>query len=219
MLGIGVWMHIAYGGYSTLLPTYRTLSADSLCIAAGIVTFMIGFFGCCGSWFQSKCLLRTYFTLVIIIFILEFTAGTLGFVYRRQVGETLREELKVTIEERYTINNGNGLNEVWDHLQTNFECCGVISYHDWYNVAAWPDKEWVPRSCCINRFRNITSCGRKGEVYKWHQSGCYQQMHIWLMERLYIVGIVSVVFAFVQLFGLISAMLIICILSERQKFR
>ncbi|GFY39889.1 tetraspanin [Trichonephila inaurata madagascariensis] len=57
ILGIGIWLHLAYQGYSRLL-SYRILSFDSVIIFAGVMTFLPGFFGCCGSWFQNRCLLR-----------------------------------------------------------------------------------------------------------------------------------------------------------------
>lgn len=29
-----------------------------------------------------------------------------------------------------------------------FECCGVSSYEDWYDIKSWSGKRWVPESCC-----------------------------------------------------------------------
>lgn len=43
----------------TLMPYYSFASADSLLLAAGCLTFVIAFFGCCGAWFQSRCMLIT----------------------------------------------------------------------------------------------------------------------------------------------------------------
>lgn len=59
ILGAGLWLRLAYSGYATLVPQYSFASADSLLLAAGCVTFVIAFFGCCGAWFQSRCMLIT----------------------------------------------------------------------------------------------------------------------------------------------------------------
>jgi tetraspanin-9 len=59
MLGVGVWLRLSYAGYAQLLPKYSMISADSICIAVGVVVFVVAFFGCCGSWFQSRCMLIT----------------------------------------------------------------------------------------------------------------------------------------------------------------
>ena len=64
MLGTGIWMHLAYQGYSKLLVSHQMLSGDSLIIVAGVVTFLLGFLGCCGSWFQNKFLLRMVIYLI-----------------------------------------------------------------------------------------------------------------------------------------------------------
>lgn len=58
-LGAGIWLRLAYQGYATLMPYHAALSADSLFITVGVLSFVITFFGCCGSWFQSRCLLIT----------------------------------------------------------------------------------------------------------------------------------------------------------------
>ncbi|XP_037278064.1 tetraspanin-4 [Dermacentor andersoni] len=215
--GVGVWLHVAYGGYSTLLPTHRVLSADGLCLTAGAITFLVAFLGCCGAWFQSRCMLATYFVLVILIFLLEFAAGTLGFIYRRHIGQSLMEELKVGIEHKYDPDSDNGLAELWDQIHTKFECCGVHSYRDWHRISAWPNEEWVPQSCCLEEFVNGTACATSKNPRLIHEGGCYRKLHLWIMKRLYIVGIVCMSFAFVQLFGLISAMLLLCTSAEKKK--
>ena len=59
VLGGGIWLRVTYGGYASLLHQYAALSADSLCLAAGIITFVVAFCGCCGSWFQIRLMLIT----------------------------------------------------------------------------------------------------------------------------------------------------------------
>lgn len=59
LLGVGIWLRVSYEGYTSLLPQYSLMSADALLIGIGAVSFVLAFFGCCGSWFQSKCLLIT----------------------------------------------------------------------------------------------------------------------------------------------------------------
>lgn len=56
-LGVGVWLRLSYEGYATLLPDHQVLSADSIFLAIGVIGFVVSFFGCCGAWVQSRCLL------------------------------------------------------------------------------------------------------------------------------------------------------------------
>ncbi|XP_055948418.1 tetraspanin-9-like isoform X2 [Argiope bruennichi] len=191
ILGIGIWMHLAYQGYSKLL-SHQALSGDSLVIIAGVLTFLLGFLGCCGSWFQNKCLLR-------------------------MVGAVLQDELLTGLQTRYTTNNIHGLKTTWDHIQEQFHCCGVKSYRDWHHIAAWPDKQWVPHSCCLPKVSNISSCGEAEDTSYFYTAGCYPSIHQWIMERLYIVGIISLLFAFIQLFGIISALVIVCHMDPKRR--
>ncbi|GFT28329.1 tetraspanin-4 [Nephila pilipes] len=216
ILGIGIWLHLAYQGYSRLL-SHRILSGDSLIIIAGVLTFLPGFFGCCGSWFQNRCLLRMYFILVIAVLLIEFSAGTLGFIYRRRAGAILQDELLTGLQTRYTATNENGLKITWDHIQEQFKCCGVKNYRDWYHISAWPDKQWVPSSCCLPKFSNMSSCGELEDTSYFYTAGCYANIHNWIMERLYIIGIISLLFAFIQLFGIISALIIVFSMEPKRR--
>lgn len=56
-LGLGLWLHFSYKGYATLLPEHAFLSADALFLSVGALSLLISFFGCCGSWFQSRALI------------------------------------------------------------------------------------------------------------------------------------------------------------------
>ncbi|GFX44479.1 tetraspanin [Trichonephila clavipes] len=58
-----------------------------------------------------------YFVLVIGVLLIEFSAGTLGFIYRRHAGAVLQEELLTGLQTRYTTDNENGLKTTWDHIQ------------------------------------------------------------------------------------------------------
>ena len=59
ILGIGIWLHIAKGSYADLAPSFKFLSATSLCIAAGAIVLVVGFFGCCGAIMENQCMLLT----------------------------------------------------------------------------------------------------------------------------------------------------------------
>lgn len=56
-MAAGVWLHLSYRGYATLLPDHLILSADTLFLSVGAVGLVTSFLGCCGAWLQSRCLL------------------------------------------------------------------------------------------------------------------------------------------------------------------
>uniref|UniRef100_V5GLN5 Putative tetraspanin-9 n=1 Tax=Ixodes ricinus TaxID=34613 RepID=V5GLN5_IXORI len=105
------------------------LSADGLCLTAGVVTSLVAFLGC---WrglvpepVHASHLLCPRRSSSIL---LEFAAGTLGFVYPATYWPVTQwRRWKVGIQLKYNPDNYNGLAEVWDHIHSKFQCCGVRS--------------------------------------------------------------------------------------------
>jgi len=236
-LGAGLWLRLAYQGeYVTLLPDHAALSADSLLLTAGVMGFVITFFGCCGSWFQSRCLLICYFTLLVLLFLTEFLLGSLAFVFRGGIGRTLANELKYGIDKFYNSSDLGGritpsVASIWDSLQSNVHCCGVNSYEDWYDISSWPGERWVPDSCCRPLYNESfglvegsgyempasINCSKSHNPSLWWSHGCLDAIQMWLVHRLHVVGAVGLVIAFIQLFGLLTSMLLFCTMRHRKK--
>nr|CAD7261299.1 unnamed protein product [Timema shepardi] len=105
---------------------------------------------------------------------------------------------------------------IFVHMPIGFHCCGVSGYEDWYDISAWKGQRFVPDSCCDIKFSNITDCGRSHNPDMWYTKGCAEQVQMWFVERLHIVGIVGLVVAFIQLFGLISSMLLFCTVRHKR---
>lgn len=67
-MAVGVWLHLSYRGYATLLPDHLILSADTLFLSVGAVGLVTSFLGCCGAWLQSRCLLALVICLPFATF-------------------------------------------------------------------------------------------------------------------------------------------------------
>jgi hypothetical protein len=57
-----------------------------------------------------------YFSLVIFLFVVEFLFATLAFVFRENLGGTLKEELTEGIKVHYNATGSNSLENIWDHI-------------------------------------------------------------------------------------------------------
>ncbi len=58
----------------TITVSYRNLSSDFqslflFVLFAGVIIFIVAFFGCCGAWRESSCMVYTYAALLTIILI------------------------------------------------------------------------------------------------------------------------------------------------------
>lgn len=59
----------------------------------------------------------------------------------------------------------------------------------------WPNERWVPDSCCKT---TVLNCGRSGDADLWYGNGCSEQVLMWFIQRLHIVGVVGLAVAFIQ---------------------
>ncbi|XP_050328200.1 LOW QUALITY PROTEIN: tetraspanin-9 [Bactrocera neohumeralis] len=210
-LGVGVWLRLSYEGYATLLPDHQVLSADSIFLAIGVIGFVVSFFGCCGAWVQSRCLLVLYFLLIVMLFLSEFLIGAIAFLFRGGLGRTFANELRFGIERHYNASDRGSLiapsvAAIWDSVQQSFECCGVSSYEDWYDIQSWSGKRWVPESCC--RPSEARSLLTEGSGDSFLRVDCGKIRAVGL-------GIASLVRN--QLFGLITSMLLFCTVKHKRE--
>lgn len=144
-LGAGLWLRLSYEGYATLLPQHAGLSADTIFMCIGGIGFVVSFFGCCGAWVQSRCLLvlvsafihmvkicgsliistfcsAQYFMLIVMLFMSEFLVGSIAFLFRGGLGRTLANELRFGIERHYNASDRGSLvapsvAAIWDSVQ------------------------------------------------------------------------------------------------------
>jgi tetraspanin-4 len=217
VLGIGIWLQVSKGQYASLAPSLNFLSATVLCIGAGVLILVIGFFGCCGAIMENQCMLLTYFILVILIFLLEIVASVLAFVFRNEIDNRVKKELLEGIRKKWVplVSSGQGeegLTEGWAYVQQQLECCGVNNYTDWYKINAWSTVDKVPPECCKD---NSTSCSRPDQYF---QKGCLNSIKEILMGNLYIVGITCVTIILIQILGMTAAMVMFCCLRGEKYY-
>lgn len=220
IIGVAIWLQISYNGFVSLLPQHELLSLDSAAFLSGTLLFVIAFCGCSGAWFMNPCLLISYFILIFILCGAELVFGVLGFLYSEILSASLQQELLTGIQTHYnTSKQYTGITLAWDHIQDQLSCCGVHHYEDWFNISAWPGNFYVPHSCCIPSFQYMNDCGQLQEVSMWFPSGCYNKAQNWFKERLHLLGIVGFIVVSIQIFGLISSMILFCFTRRRAGFK
>uniref|UniRef100_A0A3Q1GVV4 Tetraspanin n=1 Tax=Acanthochromis polyacanthus TaxID=80966 RepID=A0A3Q1GVV4_9TELE len=177
-----------------------TSGAPIVVISIGVVIFFIAFFGCCGAWQESYCMVTTFAVLLSLISIVEIAAAITGYVYRKKVSAIVQDSLTEMI-----TNYKNGTDQfrrAVDELQEEMKCCGVNSSADWRNFA--PDGDTVPDSCC----KNVTAdcgVGAMMDAAKVYTDGCRHIMEEFLQKNLLWVIIAALVIAFLQIMGIVFA--------------
>jgi len=164
LLGVGIWVAVDNSGatatLSAFLGTTLYASAAYVLIVCGAVILIIGFLGCCGAIKESKCMLGTFFALLLIIFIIPLVGAILAFVFQDRVTSFLKTEMESSLQAKY--GSDQAITDAWDSAQENFKCCGVTgnytSMTSWYlykSNSTWfagqpnnASKAYVPKSCC-----------------------------------------------------------------------
>ncbi|XP_014389465.1 PREDICTED: CD151 antigen isoform X2 [Myotis brandtii] len=206
VMAVGIWTLALKSDYISLLASNTYLATAYILVVAGVVVMVTGLLGCCATFKERRNLLRPYFILLLIIFLLEIVAGILAYVYYQQLNAELKENLKDTMTKRYHQPGHEGVTSAVDKLQQEFHCCGSNNSQD------WQDSEWirsgeaggrlVPDSCCKTV---VAHCGQRvhaSNIYKV-EGGCITKLETFIQEHLRIIGAVGLGIACVQVFGMI----------------
>ncbi|CAK8672192.1 unnamed protein product [Clavelina lepadiformis] len=191
LLGVGIWVTVGGDSFKQLVSSDPAIfNAVYIIIAVGALLFVVGFLGCCGAIKENKCLLATFFVMILLIFILEIVGGVLAFVFYPDAKQTAIDSMKFYGEDS---EQGKSVTAAWDAIQNTFECCGINNSLDWATVPMSP-----PASC--------------GAALVISRPGCEAAMQ----NYFYILGGVAIAVLFVELLAMVFAC---CIYKNIRKER
>eukprot|EP00094_Tigriopus_californicus_P005675 TCALIF_05470-PA protein Name:"Similar to TSPAN11 Tetraspanin-11 (Homo sapiens)" AED:0.33 eAED:0.33 QI:0/0/0/0.5/1/1/2/0/143 len=119
VLAVGIWTLADKAYIERLLRNDLFISSAYILIIAGCIIVVISFLGCFGAMKEVKCMLLTYFIFLFLMFVVLLIGGVLGYVFRNQVEDNLRPEMKHTIEEYDPGNLNDPITTAWDDTQRN----------------------------------------------------------------------------------------------------
>ncbi|KAM6294403.1 LOW QUALITY PROTEIN: CD63 antigen [Aegotheles albertisi] len=199
LVAIGIYAQVALD--RTLAVSGGSAAGTPVAILVlGVIIFFISFFGCCGAWKESYCMVTTFAVLLSIIFLVEVAAAIAGYVFRDKVRSVLQEGLREALQK---YGEDQPLTEAMDELQRDFACCGVNNYTDWATTEQFRANDTVPRSCC--RDNTTTSCNLHPTPATVYEKGCLQSIEAWMKKNILIVAAVALGIAFFEILGIIFA--------------
>lgn len=215
LLGVGIYVHLKIGDYVDL-SSVKYVTGSIIIMTVGAIVAIIAFFGCCGAMKESRCLLGTFFALMLLVFGLEVAGTALGYVFRGKVQTQLEQDLNNTLSQ-YGMADLKGVTDAFDLLQQEEECCGVYNYTDWQrSYFTQGNHSVVPDSCCKEE---SSGCGNISEgTNSIYTEGCYKKTLELLRNNLLIIGAIGVAVAVVQLLSMIFAMVLICNIKDQNTY-
>ncbi|GLG94876.1 Tetraspanin [Gryllus bimaculatus] len=165
LLVLGAWIFLDNTNERLLLlAAPPSMSAHALffmayaLLALGLGALIAGVLGCCGALQGSRCLLVSFFGLLLVLLggAVALTAGALAT--RVQVLSGLQERLGQQLPLRYNSLRSDNISfsDAVDLAQYKLRCCGVRSFADYENSRWWNESRKspqfsppiVPPTCC-----------------------------------------------------------------------
>ncbi|XP_041941122.1 tetraspanin-4 [Alosa pseudoharengus] len=204
LFGVGVWLSFKQAEISALPLSFPSLSAANLLLVAGGITMVTGFLGCLGALKEQRCLLMTFFVILLILVLTEVVLAVTVHVYQEELDKKAQADLLEGMENYQTDER---LKLSWDTVQKMFKCCGVTKKEDWYNVMG---ELILPASCCLS--------GDSCEDGKEWQEPCYQKARTWLLDNITSVLVFGICIVIVQLLALVFSMMMYCQIRRAEKY-
>ncbi|CAJ1059453.1 tetraspanin-1 isoform X1 [Xyrichtys novacula] len=215
LLAMGIWVSVDGGSFLKLLGPFsgqgmQFVNVGFFCIAIGGVLMLLGLLGCCGAHKESKCLLLTFFSIILIIFIAEVAAGVVALAYSSFAEGILRAWATPALKSDY--GSDPTVTQMWNSTMTELECCGFTNYTDFLDSKFEKENGGrLPPSCCTS---NSTSCSSQ-EAERSAVKGCFENILEILKEHANIVGGIAAGIGILELAAMIVSMYLYCHLDNR----
>ncbi|KAK9870357.1 hypothetical protein WA026_006442 [Henosepilachna vigintioctopunctata] len=195
------WLFYMYQSYYNVDIRVQIMAKDGCC-STNCLKNALNFFN----------LLFLYIFLLVLIVSMEFMVALLGYIYKENVNDDLRDNLNETMLKNYNLDLEK--TQAIDSLQKEFACCGAIRFEDW-RYSAWimsnVTRNLVPDSCC----KSISlECGVRDHPSNINYDGCLSKMEDRLKNSLIIIICVGLGVALSQIIGIILAIKLYLNLKE-----
>jgi len=199
LLGCGVYVKISVNEFNDVDDVSAIDVAAYFLIALGCLVVVLSLFGCLGACLQSHVLLAFYFTLMLLLLLLQIAIGILYAVERKEIEKQIDEAVKETIE-----NFGDGTSnadQAVEAIQDLLECCGYESKTD-YGIIM---RASLPSSCCPG---DPDHCSLSNA----YSDGCKTKINQFLGSQSVLVIVVVCCVALLEIITMVAA----CYLRRRE---
>ncbi|XP_058639803.1 tetraspanin 34a isoform X2 [Onychostoma macrolepis] len=181
VLGVGIWVAVDRVSLLGILediedaPPELAQLANIGYVLIGVGSFLtlMGFLGCCGAIKESKCMLLSFFSIVLIIFLVEVAAAIVLFVFEPLVQKALDEVGQKVVESIVRkYGDDESYTSVWNGTMSELKCCGYNNYTDFTDSPFESTASLYPIMCCTDSSRLCNENAARSDSVV----GCFQAL-------------------------------------------
>ncbi|XP_027558643.1 tetraspanin-15-like isoform X2 [Neopelma chrysocephalum] len=194
ILCIGIYAEVERQKHKTLEGIF--LAPAVILLLLGVTMFLVSFVGMVGSLRDNRTLLKTFFWVLLVIFLTELLLLFIEIIFENKMNEVFHSNIQEGIRHYY---DDLDFKNILDFVQQKFSCCGGDEYRDWgvnqYHScnSSGPLACGVPYTCCIRKAPGEvvnTLCGyrtlnkeRLELLSIIHVRGCIHAVGLWLKDN------------------------------------
>ncbi|MEE6479109.1 hypothetical protein FKM82_012133 [Ascaphus truei] len=219
ILCIGIYAESERQKHKTLEGIF--LAPAVILLLLGIGMFVVSFIGMVGSLRDNLPLIKTFFWVLLIIFVIEILLIIIELLWENSMKEIVHTNIQQGIRQYY---DDLDFKNIMDFVQEKFSCCGGDEFTDWrvnqYHSCnnTGPLSCGVPYTCCITGkavggVRN-TLCGyqtldkeRLSVLHIIHVRGCIHAVGLWLKDNYGLTIAIVIALLAPQVLGLVLSFL------------
>ncbi|XP_061627519.1 tetraspanin-1-like [Phyllopteryx taeniolatus] len=221
VLGVGIWVKVDSNSFMGILDSVEALPPELsqvanvgyLLIGVGAVLLVIGFLGCCGAVKESRCMLLTFFSIVLVIFLIEVAGAVVLLVFKDvavHVFDSLEGEVQKNLASQY--GRDETLTSLWNTTMEGFQCCGFRNYTD-FNGSPFQVQSggfFYPSQCCngtlIDKTCSLSAADLAAELEL--VDSCFDKLLLLIKENAVIIAGVALGIAALEIAAMVVSMVL-----------
>lgn len=201
LIGVGGYARLEYGEIlSVTHDSYTNIPVVMMIL--GLIIFVLGFFGCFGSYKENRVLLIIYSGLLIIVIMGEVVAIVVSMIFKNKVGDEVEKGLTENFDAY--IAGEEGAMDLIDDVQDTLQCCGLHNTTTWTDNGKWAGNHTggeIPVSCCVEELEEGVKCFANATLTPFYEEGCYDKATRILDNNLGLIIGLTCAFLVIQIFG------------------
>ncbi|KAK9875136.1 hypothetical protein WA026_005929 [Henosepilachna vigintioctopunctata] len=201
-------------------------------LVTSVVLVLVAFIGVYGTIHSNQCLLVTFFSLLLMVCVVEWSAAIWAYANADSLEDQIHNAVKMTVEREY--GDDTNRTKIFDTFQTKLQCCGADKPTDWvgnkqlsFAITSRTDFYKIPESCCRPEVTSA-ECLKATVVPRIRGSvdynviydrGCYDLVVSTINDNQYIILGVIAAILFIQLLALVFSLVLAYMSTKANRYK